>query len=282
MNMKIFLKSLAFATSFSIAIISTPAMPQIKPDRPINSCCDPVLASLNYKPMFAEDLMPGGNVTSPYGLKFTPTPALNAAMDNTAFISAVMAGISTAPTSLNWLVLEGNMRTDNVANSSWPTTTPFAVLWNAMTPNSINPTSRVLAYNQVFQPSGTVVGSPNPFGYAELNTWSASSSITPRHLRPDGTRYLAELDFWIYTLDFDSKPIKLTKRPVNCSNFDSVYVDFDKDHRARRGAGTALNVVSQIEMAGQNTRRAAARNVSQVLTAAEVAALPKEMRDAMR
>jgi len=278
--MKNILNSVSSAALLSIGIFSISASAQTIPDRPINSCCDPVLASLDYKTMFSLDLMPGGNLSSQYGLNFTPTSAFNTALDNTAFINAVMAGISTAPGSLNFLVLEGNMRTDNAPNSSWPTTLP--ALWSSMS-ISINPTNRILAYNQVFLPTATVVNSPRPFGYTELNVWSASNPPPPRHMRSDGTRYLIKLDYWMYNID--PKTHTVTKRPVNCSNFRSVYIGSNQNPAGLRGtgsSGTKLNLISQTEAAGQASTRAASQNVSQLLTAAEVAALPKEMRETIR
>ena len=79
------------------AIVASPAVAQT---RPVQSCCDPALATMDLRTMFSLDLLPGGNLTSNYGVKFTPTAAYQTALDNTAFMAAVMGGISVASGSM--------------------------------------------------------------------------------------------------------------------------------------------------------------------------------------
>jgi hypothetical protein len=233
--------------------------------QPVRSCCDPVLASINLKTLFSQDLAPGGNLTSNYGLNFNPTPAFNTAFDNTAFMVAVMAGVN--PYGPNWLVMTEEMKTDNVpGNTVWPS--PIS---NGWTGASLAPNPGWLAWNQT--PPSTATGSNSPHNYAAVNPSG--------HMRPDGTVYVMKVSFWLYSYVQGQGWIK---RPVYCNNVPDRFVGIRLNTASMKlapGSKPALDMVSQD--ANQGTANAKVQvGAASKLTPAEIDALPAEIKAAAR
>ena len=262
-----FKSKILIAMMATAAIVSSPAVAQT---RPVQSCCDPALATMDLRTMFSLDLQPSGNLTSNYGVKFTPTAAYQTALDNTAFMAAVMGGISVAPGSMNWFVVEVEMQTDNVpGNTVWPIPyspsfgTPVTGVWG---------NSSILAYNQV--PASTATGWQSPHTVAWTN------SLSPPHMRPDGTRYQMRFTYWLYSF----KNGVFTKRPVICSNVREQYIGV-RINQALRSAGAAKPPALEMTTAdapvsGPNSVKSVGEEV--VLTPAQISSLPKEIRGEKR
>lgn len=243
------------------AIVTSPAVAQTTP--PLQSCCDPALATMDLRTMFSLDLLPGGNLTSNYGVNFTPTAAYQTALDNTAFMAAVMGGISTAPGSMNWLAVEVEMRTDNVAgNTVWPI--PYAPNWGTPVAG-IWGNSSILAYNQV--PANTATGWQSPHTVAWTN------SLSPTHMRPDGRRYQMRFTYWLYS--FKNKV--MSKRPVICSNVREQYIGVRVNQAAGAPKPPVLDMTTAAApISGPNSSKSLGAEV--FLTPAQVSALPAEIR----
>lgn len=266
--MKSIKSSILLAAMASAAVVSLPAFAQNPHDQTISSCCAQDLTSANMLTMFSEELLPGGNLTSNYGLAFNPTAAFGTAMDNSAFMVAVMAGIPVTP-GQNWLALEAQLRTDNVpGNTVWPIPSgPFGTVVPAM-PGSLS----ILAYNDVAYTSLTGIQIPRPHNRAYLN------GLSPAHMRPDGTRYQLRLTYWLYS--YNPKTDKITKRPVTCNGLPARTIGIRKNVAQGLRAGSAaprLEMTTEAAPVNQaNTRMTIGQAVE--LSPAEVSALPAQMR----
>lgn len=225
-------------------------------------CCDPALATMSMSAMFSEDLAPAGSLTSNYGLLFNPTAAFNTALDNTAFMAAVMGGIPTVPGTMAWLVVEAEMRTTNLPNATWP-------IVNSPTYGSpiAGQFGNILAWNQV--PPNTVTPSLDPHNRAWVN------ALLPAQMRTDGTIYQVRLTYWMYRFING----RWYRRPVVCSNARDRYVTIQKN-QSQRGAAPQLEIASG--EAPLNEADARMRMGDIALSPAEVSALPAELVASIR
>lgn len=216
--------------------------------RPLVTCCDPVLGTLNIGAMFGKDSMPGGNFGSNYGITFNPTAAFSAAMNNTSFIANVTGGVSPG---LSWLLLVGELRTDNVPlGTPMLTSGNLPTLWNIFTP--LGGTQNLAMWDS---PAANVLnvnwGGFNPFVYRY-----AGPVLGAPHMRADGTRYILKLS---YVMAYQDPTGHWQFRQIECNNARVRYVGFTINSAATRasggtGAGGALQVVTAMESGDQGSK----------------------------
>lgn len=237
--------------------------PEDPPPVTVKSCCDPILTTTDMLTQFQEELALGGNLTSTFGLKFNPTPAFQTAMDNSAFMAAIMAGLPLTP-GQSFLVLEAEMRTDNIpGNTTWPIV--YDPNFGPVVPTASGSWS-ILAFNDVSYTSVTGVQTPAPY---------SQSHLSPNHMKKDGTRYQFYMTYWLYT--FDWAAMKYTKRQVICNDVEGIYMGIRDNRSTSRGSKSSIEKTISLRMAsGRDTKMSLGRAIQ--LTPEQVAKLPAEMR----
>jgi hypothetical protein len=160
--------------------------------------------------------------TSNYGWKFTPNAAFSNAMNNTAFIVNVMAGLP-----YSHFIMLGDMRTDN--NAAFGNSEPWSdallpTYWNRLTstPTAFNVTlPTTMAWPQILGVWDSPIGNANP------GNWNSSdpylhSIVQPNHMRRDGTRYIMKVTFWIAY--FEPGTDRWVRKQVICNNVPDRYI----------------------------------------------------------
>jgi hypothetical protein len=194
--------------------------------KPSSLCCDPKLNTMKFGDMFKYDPTVYPVSGSKYGLKFYPTPAFKAAIDNTAFMANVLLGLP-----YSHFIVRANMRTDNTPNQSWPLlgSTPSASVY----------------YNSLNLPSHNLGGLQNlyvedsPLGQmAFVHTPYAFPFGAPTHMRADGTRYAIQFTYWVaYWQGDDPVHGQWVAVPVNCANLLPQYLGVNPSSSVAKVAG---------------------------------------------
>ena len=231
------------------------------------SCCDPNMANNPIPPMFSNDYV--GNITTSYGLKFNPTPGFRNAFQNTATIVQILAGTS------GWLVVDGHMRTDMVANQAWPVG-GAAAFWNAGTTTTTIGSSATHIY---WEHTATGWQSPTATTPYPQGTMALTPPSAP-HLKTNGTRYAVKLTYWLYYWK-GHQPFKIQ---VICRDMREQYLGTIKNEQAFKmaaGAGDPqAGLLSSLGAPVAADRITLGREIA--LTPAEIAALPAEIRAGAR
>jgi hypothetical protein len=190
---------------------STPRDDFPKEYGPLRTCCDPALAPIKGGTLFGLDVAPGSNFSANYGWNFLPTPAYTAAVNNTAFIANVMGGYSSS-----YLVLVADLKTDNnaAAGSSAPwSSATLPVDWSSATFTTFVPGPSKILGVWDSAPANTL--GTNWFAIDQFKI----PQVAPNHMRPDGTRYIAKLSYWLYFQVGKT----WQKRQVFCNNVPEMY-----------------------------------------------------------
>lgn len=207
--------------------------------RPLETCCDPKLATISWG-TFPDDLDPSNpNFTNKYGLKYTPSSAFHTAMNNSGEIAHIMVS-SLYGATWSWVMMEGEVRTNGLAAqqpglSPTPGPNDAANFFNASgayaplagTVVRINPTGAGswMAGWQGNSPTSqfpTTGSHSSAFLLGNAATWSAPGNP---HMAANGTIYAIKPTFWIYYY----VPGKgLVKRQLLCKGLNEKYAGFQK------------------------------------------------------
>jgi hypothetical protein len=174
-------------------------------------CCDPQINTMKIGVMFNYDPNVVPVSGSKYGLKFNPTPAFKAAIDNTAFMANVLLGLP-----YSHFIVRANMRTDNGPNQSWPLlgSTPSASLYYG----GLNSSHDLGGMQNLYVED-------SPLGQmAFVHTPYAFPFGTPTHMRADGTRYAVKFTYWVAYWHGDPRTGQWVAVPVNCANLLPQYL----------------------------------------------------------
>ncbi len=242
----------------------------IQVPRDIRTCCDPNLANIVPNTMFSFSTNPAGSIASNYGLTFNPSPAYMTALDNTAGAVLVTTPIPMSLWNTSWLVVEGEMHTDNVPNNTWPV--PLDTSWAGFT--TVVGGQTIMAWQHAPLTS-SVSGVLQQYQFPTVNPMG--------HLRPDGTRYILRLSTWMWTYVREQGWVK---RRIICNNAGDKFVGVRINQAGMRmapgsSAGSASDLVglaSAVDATPANARMSMSAPVAP--TAAEIAALPPEMQRA--
>jgi hypothetical protein len=223
-------------------------------------CCDPQINTMKIGTMFNYDpnVIPVSG--SKYGLKFNPTPAFKAAIDNTAFMANVLLGLP-----YSHFIVRANMRTDNTPNQSWPLlgTTPSASAY----------------YNSLNLPSHNLGGLQNlyvedsPLGQmAFVHTPYAFPFGAPTHMRADGTRYAVQFTYWVAYLRRTPAGEQWVAVPVDCANLLPQYLGVNPNSSVAKVIGGQQGTGGMISDSSPSTTNAPSMTFGQpvVLSSEEV------------
>ncbi len=165
----------------------------------LRTCCDPATANLNWANVLSWDETTG-TLGSRYGVKFdaNAVTGLHSAMHNTAAMAAIM---NLTPTN-SWLVMMGDLRTDNKDAGTWPADPGgFA----STVPNrSVDAWNNAGGYNGFSTIANGWLGIWAAFNTTSHSTTSMSfgqssmNFIAPPHMRGDLTRYTMKTSLWLW------------------------------------------------------------------------------------
>ena len=171
-----------------------------------------------------------------------------------------------APSNLAWLVVKAEMRTDNVAgNTAWPI--PHSPTWGSPVPGQFGD---ILAYNHVS--ANTPTGSFHPHN----NSWL--SAVNPSAMRPNGTRYQLHLTYWMYVFN----GFEFQRIPVICSDLKERYLAYRFNQSQNMLIPPRRDFTSTLAPLNGRDHRRMRLGEPVTLSAAEVAALPAEIRASIR
>ena len=241
------------------------------PERP-RICCDPQLNNIKFSDYFIDDTSDPNPST--YGLKFNTsnpnyTTVFQPAMNNTATLAGIL---SPAGVNNGWLVVFGEMKTDNDDLQAFDsTTTPASNFWNAA------PTTTSVANHVVY--ADPVLNVLPSAGWAWTGAFN-DGSLLAGHMARNGTRYAVKFRFWHWY----KVGGKWYQEEVLCNNSKDHYLGRIKSDVSRmvgQGGGSGQSTA----IADQGASAANARNVKvsapREVSAAEMQAIPAELRAAM-
>jgi hypothetical protein len=210
-------------------------------NRGLSTCCDPKLAGFKIKSMFAEDMILGQPFGAAYGVTWNPSgniPFLEA-MENTAFIANVMAGVS-----YSHFILEAELRTKNVKGQPLPATAAATMAeWAGGTTMTPGWPTFIGVWDSPWLPSSDPNFNLNWNHFNPFNRTTVATSgpahptgtVAP-HFRADGTLYSVRFS---YAMAYFVNGI-WTRRAVYCNNARPQYWVFQKgDTSASKLAGGA-------------------------------------------
>ncbi len=257
--------------------------------RPLETCCDPKLATISWG-TFPDDLdTTNPNFINKYGLKYTPTAAFHSAMNNSGEIAHIMVS-SLYGAAWSWVVMEGEVRTNGVAAQS-PALSPTAApndASNFFTTDPLGAYSSLAGTVVRINPTGSAswmagwqgnllpgqfpsTGSHSTaFTLANAATWSAPGNP---HMAANGTIYAIKPTFWIY---YYVPGQGLKKRQLLCNGLKEKFVGFQKGGTSDfKLSGPQSGLVGAVDKAPNLDARSMQLGAEVAASAEEVKAIDK-------